>query len=83
MPVLARLLPMFRVVAAIGGHVDRTSMEYDMTGDTAKPGGKATAAPGIVIRFAFEPPRRPQVAAFIWGGKVRPVPALPYGRRTA
>ena len=38
---------------------------------------------GIVIRGGFEPPRRPKVAAFIWGGKIRPVPELPYGRRTA
>jgi hypothetical protein len=40
-------------------------------------------APGIVIRASFEPPPRPVVSAFIWGGKVRPVPALPYGRRSA
>jgi hypothetical protein len=23
---------------------------------------------------------RPRIAAFIWGGKVRPAPTLPYGR---
>jgi hypothetical protein len=23
---------------------------------------------------------RPRIAAFIWGGKVRPTPTLPYGR---
>ena len=40
-------------------------------------------APGIVIHLKVEPPRPPRVSAFIWGGKVRPVPALPYGRRTA
>jgi len=39
--------------------------------------------PGIVIRYGMEPPRRPMVTAFIWGGKVRPVPAIPYGRRSA
>jgi len=39
--------------------------------------------PGIVIadgtagRLGMEPPR---IAAFIWGGKVRPSPTLPYGR---
>jgi hypothetical protein len=43
----------------------------------------AKATPGIVIRGGFEPPRRPRVVAFIWGGKVRPVPAIPYGRRSA
>lgn len=41
---------------------------------------KPGMAPGIVIRDRFEPQRPPRVAAFIWGGKVRPVPALPYGR---
>lgn len=41
------------------------------------------AVRGIVIRGGFEPPRQPKVAAFIWGGKIRPAPELPYGRRTA
>lgn len=47
--------------------------------------GKTTqeAAPGIVIRLAASQPIRPLVSAFIWGGKTRPVPALPYGRNTA
>ncbi len=44
---------------------------------------KPPVVPGIVIRLGFEPPRRPTVAAFIWGGKVRPVPAIPFGRRSA
>ena len=35
---------------------------------------------GIVIHGSFEEPRRPAISAFIWGGKVRPVPSLPYGR---
>lgn len=39
------------------------------------------AAPGIVIRDIFEPLKPPRVAMFIWGWKVRPVPALPYGRQ--
>jgi hypothetical protein len=39
--------------------------------------------PGIVIRGTFGPAPRPSISAFIWGGKVRPVPALPYGRRPA
>ena len=34
--------------------------------------------PGIVISFRWEEPRPPAITAFIWGGKVRPVPALPY-----
>jgi hypothetical protein len=36
--------------------------------------------PGIVIRGTFGPTPRPAISAFIWGGKVRPVPALPYGK---
>jgi hypothetical protein len=39
--------------------------------------------PGIVIHGTFGPEPRPSIVAFIWGGKVRPVPALPYGRRPA
>lgn len=35
---------------------------------------------GIVIRDRFEPQGRPVISAFIWGGKVRPIPTLPYGR---
>jgi hypothetical protein len=39
--------------------------------------------PGIVIHGTFGPTPRPAVSAFIWGSKVRPTPALPYGRRPA
>ena len=39
--------------------------------------------PGIVILDRWETPTRPAITAFIWGGKVRPVPELPYGRQTA
>lgn len=39
--------------------------------------------PGIVILDRWEEPVRPAISAFIWGGKVRPVPALPYGRPAA
>ena len=36
---------------------------------------------GIVIRGGEdEPPKPPAITAFIWGGKVRPVPTLPFGR---
>lgn len=41
------------------------------------------AAPlrGIVITRGVAPePRQPRISAFIWGGKVRPTPTLPYGR---
>ena len=37
-------------------------------------------ATGIVIRGQAEPVRRPVISAFIWGGKVRPTPTLPFGR---
>lgn len=40
-------------------------------------------AQGIVIVNRFEPQPRPSILAFIWGGKVRPVPSLPFGRATA
>lgn len=39
--------------------------------------------PGIVIHGTFGPTPRPAISAFIWGGRVQPVPALPYGRRPA
>ncbi len=37
-------------------------------------------AAGILIRDRIEPVRPPVIAAFIWGGKVRPLPTLPFGR---
>lgn len=49
--------------------------------DAPKSTSRPDAAPGIVIRDRFEPPKPPLVSAFIWGGKVRPVPSLPYGQR--
>ncbi len=37
--------------------------------------------PGIVIAGARQAePRAPRISAFIWGGKTRPTPTLPYGR---
>ena len=35
---------------------------------------------GIVIRDVEAPEPKPVITAFIWGGKVRPEPTLPYGR---
>ena len=36
---------------------------------------------GIVIAQGDEPPpEQPRISAFIWGGKVRPTPTLPFGR---
>lgn len=39
--------------------------------------------PGIVISRACDESAEghPRIQAFVWGGKVRPEPALPYGRR--
>jgi hypothetical protein len=44
------------------------------------PGERVKGAAGIVIRYQEEPVDRPVIAAFIWGGKVRPSPTLPFGR---
>lgn len=35
---------------------------------------------GIVIHAAGAPAPKPRISAFIWGGKVRPEPTLPFGR---
>jgi len=36
---------------------------------------------GIVITGGEPaPPQHPRISAFIWGGKVRPAPTLPFGR---
>lgn len=38
---------------------------------------------GIVMadaRLSLDDRREPRITAFIWGGKVRPAPILPYGR---
>lgn len=35
---------------------------------------------GIVIRVMPESESKPKISAFIWGGKVRPEPTLPFGR---
>jgi hypothetical protein len=37
-------------------------------------------AVGIVVKNGAEAERRPRAVAFVWGGKVRPAPSLPYGR---
>lgn len=39
-----------------------------------------TDAVGIVVRDGAGSERRPRAVAFVWGGKVRPTPSLPYGR---
>lgn len=48
------------------------------------PGAEETRLTGIVIasgrKSGGADARAPRIAAFIWGGKVRPTPTLPYGR---
>lgn len=44
------------------------------------PSDRKGDAAGIVIRDRVQPVRRPVITAFVWGGKVRPVPTLPFGR---
>lgn len=53
----------------------------NVRGRTQDDTGRKTV-PGIVIhrgRTGAEPVH-PRISAFIWGGKVHPTPALPYGR---
>ena len=40
----------------------------------------ASDAVGIVVQSGPHVERRPRAVAFVWGGKVRKAPSLPYGR---
>jgi hypothetical protein len=40
----------------------------------------ARDAIGIVVQGGRSKEHRPKAVAFVWGGKVRPQPSLPYGR---
>lgn len=53
-----------------GAESTRTGEETRMTGIVIASGRKSTGNDTLV----------PRIAAFIWGGKVRPTPTLPYGR---
>jgi hypothetical protein len=57
--------------------MEHMSLEQNQSGDDPR------NPPGIVIASGWEAPRRPAITAFIWGGKVAPVPAIPYGRASA
>ncbi len=37
-------------------------------------------AVGIVVQDGRPEEARPRAVAFVWGGKVKPQPSLPYGR---
>jgi hypothetical protein len=47
---------------------------------TGREGRDRREPAGIVIRVSSEAEKKPAISAFIWGGKVLPVPTLPYGR---
>lgn len=42
--------------------------------------GTGSDAVGIVVQGVPDSPRPPRAVAFVYGGKVRPAPSLPYGR---
>lgn len=48
--------------------------------DTLEKSVEEQSPAGIIIRDGGAVPPRPRVAAFIWGGRVREVPTLPFGR---
>lgn len=58
----------------IKGRVENTEEEL----------GDGESSPGIVVTDCpgglSSEEEHPRIAAFIWGGKVRPTPTLPYGR---
>jgi hypothetical protein len=52
------------------------STEEDTRSDESSPGIVVTDCQGSLSDGVDHP----RIAAFIWGGKVRPAPTLPYGR---
>lgn len=58
-------------------------MEQGMQKRKQEASEESMSPPGIVIHQPGVVVPRPSIFAFIWGGKVRPVPELPYGRRPA
>lgn len=51
---------------------------------TGKKGVTEDTVQGIIVADRriekVSPGERPRISAFIWGGKVKPTPTLPYGR---
>jgi hypothetical protein len=45
-----------------------------------QPAGPADDAVGIVVQGGAPEQHRPRAVAFVYGGRVRPAPSLPYGR---
>ncbi len=58
----------------IKGRVEST--EEDLRLEESSPGIVVTDCPGD----SSDGRSHPRIAAFIWGGMVRPAPTLPYGR---
>lgn len=46
----------------------------------SEPGVAEEDVVGIVVSRGSQEERPPRAVAFVWGGKVRPAPSLPYGR---
>jgi len=59
-------------------------MDKGWDGRTEEDLNSDESSPGIVVTDRhselFGGEGHPRIAAFIWGGKVRPTPTLPYGR---
>jgi hypothetical protein len=55
-------------------------MEMKRESEQARRVGVGHPAVGIVVKNGGQAERRPRAVAFVWGGKVRPTPSLPYGR---
>lgn len=51
-------------------------METDGVSEECSPGIVVTECQGNLS----DPLDHPRIAAFVWGGKVRPAPTLPFGR---
>jgi hypothetical protein len=51
-----------------------------MKSSVGSPPLRESDPPGIVIHDRPAPEPRPLIVAFIWGGKTRPPPTLPFGR---
>jgi hypothetical protein len=67
----------------MGGSLGKGGARSPANGQVVTRRPEARALRGIVIAngrspMGGQPP--PTVVAFIWGGKVRPTPSLPYGR---
>lgn len=63
---------------------DSEIMNKGRDGSTEEQSKLDESSPGIVVTDCpgdlFKGEGHPRIAAFIWGGKVRPAPTLPFGR---